>query len=335
MANGKNGKSFSINIPPFEGDGEELEFFFRQVSDLASINKWTNLQTVAYVRANVRGPARDLFLKNETLLNATTLTEVISIFKAFFQKKTSAAFLKDFNALVFNPSEPLRQSIQNLEFITKNSFPNITDTIALNAIKFSKLLEVLPKDFKLHLLQNKTTDFDVAKNLLIEYADIKLNYFDNSNLGEPSSSSESVYHFNQMNSSHETEDALGKKQPFLNPAGKPSKRDFFQSSKFKPYLKEKPILKCQYCSKLGHTARFCFQISGPKNNQNNQNFSRNQKKVTFSSKQFGHNSSSPIPGTSSSRQNSEIPPRNRNFSSQNFRGKQSSSNSQRRNLNFQ
>lgn len=64
-ANGplQNKSAFNINIFPFTGEAEQLEFFITQMIDVVRSNNWNDNEILTFARSKLQGPALTI-LKN-------------------------------------------------------------------------------------------------------------------------------------------------------------------------------------------------------------------------------------------------------------------------------
>lgn len=157
----KQNSRFSITINPFSGEDEYLEHFFTLVKDNAKINKWSNDQTILFLKSKLMGAALKFYLESPDLIIADKIEVIEEKFKDFFIPKTKAT-LVDFNNLKLETNESIKHFAHRLQVITSQAYQNISDEKAINTIKFNKFISALTPNLRIKLREENIENFTDA-----------------------------------------------------------------------------------------------------------------------------------------------------------------------------
>lgn len=175
MANTPNFSQFNINISPFNGEPENLEFFVSQVKNLSKLNKWSDDCTVLYAKSKLQGPAQIFISQKDEYKPLITSEELFKTLREQFRKPTICKSITDFNTFSMIPGETIRNMTHRLDALAPRAHVSIKDTAALDAIKFNKLISILPSDFRRNILQNNITNYSDAVEKAILLQDCEIN----------------------------------------------------------------------------------------------------------------------------------------------------------------
>lgn len=282
-------ENFSISINQFNGDSEYVDHFFNLIKQSARINKWSTDQTILFLKSKLAGPALKFFIESQELQNTDDLTVFESKFKTFFKNDAQQSTITDFNNLVIQQDETIIHFCHRLHVITNKVYKNISDESALDSIKYNKLLSVLPANFRIKLLEEKIQDFNKAMERAQEIQNIYRSEFQPNNNNTNVNSSQTVMHMSaQINRLSEKVDALTKEksQTEQNNPQQPSRFHQRNPRNFRPQNRQfndrqnrftpRYQVKCQICSKIGHSADRCYRYLNNQRSNQNRNYNRYQ-----------------------------------------------------------
>lgn len=166
----RNKSSFNINISPFTGDAEQLEFFITQVTEVANCNHWSDIETLTFARSKLQGPALTYYIQKTEYHPISTTQELFAVLRAQYKKVNTCRAITDFNTLTMHTDESVRNFAHRLDSLAPKAHESVKDREALNSIKFNKFISVIPNGFRVHILQNniKTYNEAVEKAILLE-----------------------------------------------------------------------------------------------------------------------------------------------------------------------
>ena len=184
-----NPPAFVVNIPPFNGDYEQLESFITHVKDLQTINNWSEKQTLTYANAHLAGPAKRFNDQKVQYKPHKTIQELFTTLREQFPQPNTCKAIHDFNSLVMLPAETIRNLSHRIDCLAQRAHPSIKDQNALDSIKFNKLCSALPSSYKIHILQNGISKYDEAikKATLLQDCEINNQIIYHANFSDDSS----------------------------------------------------------------------------------------------------------------------------------------------------
>ena len=174
MSHTYNSTMCPINITPFSGDPEQLEYFITQVKDLASLNKWVDKHTLAYTRSKLQGQAHTFIIQRSTYENLNSTNDLFSALRAQFRQQNVCKSINEFNSLVMLPGESIRNLTHRLDAIAPRAHQSVKDKKALEAIKFNKFIGIVPNEYRKAILQDNIAEYNeaVEKATLLQDCDI-------------------------------------------------------------------------------------------------------------------------------------------------------------------
>lgn len=154
-----------LNINPFDGDPGLLNFFFEQINDLKSCNKWSEIQTIAFLKTKLSGVALRYFIESSAFRSANSVEEIKQLFSSFFRSDSNVVAEQQLANFKLLPGETIRNLAHRLNVLIARVYPTISDVTALNAIKKNKFLESIPVNIRVKLLEYNIDSYDetVAK----------------------------------------------------------------------------------------------------------------------------------------------------------------------------
>lgn len=271
----KGSSSFSITINPFNGDSEYVEHFFSLIKDNAKINKWSNEQSLLFLKSKLLGPALKYFLENPDFAICNDIQSIEQKFKEFFCQKSAVISIVDFDKLIFMPNESVKHFAHRLQVITSKVYSDISDDKALNAIKFNKFMSALQPNLRIKLREENICNFTEA----VKRAQSLQEILENESIYNQTNSQSINAISTQLNNLNDKINALtanstetqpenaeqrnlkhqNNHRPVYTRNNRNSNRNSnFQSARFHTRRRVENI-KCQICGKLNHTADKCFR----------------------------------------------------------------------------
>lgn len=313
----KENSTFNVHINSFDGDPNYVKFFFVLLHESAKINKWTNEQTLLFLKSKLTGAALKYFLETPNLMLTEDITLIQNKFETFFCEKANNSAFSEFNNLSLLPDESITHFSHRLNVITTNAYPDITDQNALNSIKLNKFLASLPTNLRIKLREEKVISFENAMCRAQELqqifnSELQPNNNQNNCINAISTSlanlTDKVDALTQNNkNSHNTQNLREGNQTQEYVQNRHNYRNSFKSRNF-PHSNSRVIsnrnaqpIVCQLCLKQGHKANTCFrylQRRGPRqhpahfrsrhnnnNNINNYNNYNNRNQQRFNNQE--------------------------------------------------
>jgi hypothetical protein len=304
----KENSTFNVHINSFDGDPNYVKFFFVLLHESAKINKWTNEQTLLFLKSKLTGAALKYFLETPNLMLTDDITLIQNKFETFFCEKSNNSAFTEFNNLSLLPEESITHFSHRLNVITTNAYPDITDQNALNSIKLNKFLASLPTNLRIKLREEKVISFENAMCRAQELQQIfnselqpksnQNNYINaiSTSLANLTDKVDALTQNNTNSRNNRTLREGDQEQDYAqnrhNYRNSYKSRNFSRSNRrFIGNRNVQPIV-CQLCFKQGHKANTCVryvQRRGPRqhpahfrsrgnnnnyNNYNNRNFQR-------------------------------------------------------------
>ncbi|XP_054712933.1 neither inactivation nor afterpotential protein C-like [Uloborus diversus] len=151
---------FMVHIDPFEGDPSQLEFFCETVDDIINVNNWSGDRAIIFLKSKLKNAALQFFLESPSLRKTKDHTVILAALKDFF-KHEARVTMADFHQLAMKPNESMKNLAHRISRVTSMVF-SLPQGEALNKIKLQKLLELVPPDIRIKLLEAKIESFDEA-----------------------------------------------------------------------------------------------------------------------------------------------------------------------------
>lgn len=266
--------NFLLNINPYDGDPETIQFFCEQVSDIININKFSDEQSLAYIKSKLTGAALKYYLESPKLKSIKQYPILLDELTKFFSTKTNSFAIQSLESLAMMPNETIKNLSHRLNVLVDKVYPNITDSTAINNIKYVKFLATIPIEIKIKILEQGITSYEGA----VERAQT---------LQEISSERELT------NQSQSLQEEINMLKKTLAEAVRPAPRDTRNEAKntvgdhlTHPYKSEQPVAsfrdhhpqfptprpRCHYCGKVGHIMRECFLYKRENHSRNHLNY---------------------------------------------------------------
>lgn len=163
-SNGKktNNGSFMTTVNNLDGDPEILQFFFSQICEIAEINSWTDIQTLAFTKSKLTGNSLKLFISSQDAQNAKNVHELKEIFSKFFRPQSKHNAINELQNFKLLPSESILSMAQKLDKLIRIVYADVKDIQAIKSIKFTSFLAALPANYKIKILENSIQSIDEA-----------------------------------------------------------------------------------------------------------------------------------------------------------------------------
>jgi len=165
--------NFSINISSFNGEPRLLKFFQNQILDLQYLNRWSEKETIVFIRSKLTGAALDFYLANSSLHNANKVEDIFDAFSAFFQEQESKNPIIEFDRICLKPQETISQFVLRLDSLVTTLYPSLS-VDNQNTIKYNKFIANIDNDTRLYLLQNNIKGYQEAVQKAIFFNNIKI-----------------------------------------------------------------------------------------------------------------------------------------------------------------
>lgn len=146
----------------FDGEPTMIDFFFNQIRTLASIHKWKDNETIQFLGGKLTGAARTYFTQNPDLFKADNLDFVEKEFRTFFAPISKTTALIEFNNLTLLPQETIRNLAHRLNVLTNRVYDNISDKNALDNIKFTKFVSIIPSNLRIKIQEEEINNYSNA-----------------------------------------------------------------------------------------------------------------------------------------------------------------------------
>lgn len=284
-----NIKSSDITIMPFDGNPQHINFFKSQIFDVANFFQWSDLYTLNVARSKLTGKAKDFYIQSHQAEPFTSTTDFFNRLFSFFPTSSVAQCIYDLESFAMLPDEPIQHLIHRLNIAARKVYPSMPIE-SLNQIKFTKLIKILPENFRQIILQDTISDYDAA----VAKATLIFQSMSQSSILSLNSQNPSINAIDQkVNSIQSSLDKLTQAKPQKdNTNDKADKSNFsyrakrnnfnrpnfrrhrFRNHKFNPhqdnFFRKKhnqddpsqaqstsSAVACQFCSCFGHTARDC------------------------------------------------------------------------------
>lgn len=165
----------TIQIQPFDGDPEELNFFISQLTNMAKMYNWSEESFMMFISQNLRGIAKKFFFQKSEITKFESAEQIFDELRTFFLQKSVAAHSKELDSLHMFTDEKIANLSHRLEVLVHKVYNKITDRQALDQIKFNKFLQVIPHSYRLLIRQNEIDNFTsaVAKATLAQDCEIE------------------------------------------------------------------------------------------------------------------------------------------------------------------
>lgn len=170
----RNMNSFSINITPFNGDPDNLNFFIQQCNLIIKANKWSDDKSVAFIQSKLSGPALTYIIQKCELQPCDTPVQIFDALRAHFIQSNLCKSITEFNSITMIQGESIRNLAHRMDILAPRAHPQVKDSNALDAIKFNKFISIIPNDFRMHILQSEISQYAPAVNKAALLQDCKL-----------------------------------------------------------------------------------------------------------------------------------------------------------------
>lgn len=293
-----NGKPhFSFNVQSFEGDPQLLNFFFKQVEEISSLNSWSDSQTFAFCKSKLAGNALKFYISSEKAQQAQDIHELKTVLLEFFRPKTKQSALLELQAIQLLPNETYMNLNLRIDSLVRIVHPELGSKEAIDSVKSIHFLNTIDPNHKVKILEAALNSYDevVARAQLLQDVSIQTSVLNPVSM--PSSSNAFVPQnqnpmFDELSAQVNflREDLKKMEQnskcqinesPNSSRNNTANKRNFAQRSKFYKNrghfntLNSRSNIKCQYCGKVNHVLANCFRFKNFMSNRNDRHGSRN------------------------------------------------------------
>lgn len=263
-------KSVNINIQPFSGEPDSVEWFTNQLLSLKEINGWPENVAILHLKSKLIGTAQSWFSNSPTCKKIQTLNEACEALVEFFKNDTNPSQnLVNFQNIKLLPQETVKNLSHRIESLAHLTYPMIKEQTAINNIMSLQLLSALPSNIKKHLLSENIDNFQnlVTKASNIQMAESTLNVTTNSITSNNNDDMNSVKKqitdlaqqlnetINKCSLCHEHH-TLAQCQLFHQIINKPQENIVANLNSQQPQPSGSQI-HCIYCQKNGHAMANC------------------------------------------------------------------------------
>lgn len=283
-------EALRIVIQPYNGDPDLLDFFIEQVNTKFKGAKTSESHVLTFIKSKLSDKALKFYAQSIPCQRATTPTELFEIFRKNFRGETAQNIAIQYNSLKFNGIENIRQFANRLQNLAFKRFPKLSQD-AIGQLLTAKLMDTLPANFKLHLLSQKTENFEQIVDALSTFQEI-LQSTEFSAVMQPSSQlqSHTAVNFNNISAENAPEvDHLSQcgSNVALNHVKIPNVNNCQQSlgQEEQNRLNADVRTQCQWCNRRGHAAQQCYTLKHLHNSKSNYRPKRLQRQ----SRQFKKN----------------------------------------------
>lgn len=305
----------AINVLPFSGKPETLDFFISQLRDLQKFFKWDDRFLLMMAKSRLVDKAQAYISQVSTTKTIESAEELFQLLTKFFKKKPIAALIAEVENIRLLPAETIQNFAHRLDLAVAKVYVDIPEA-ELNKIKFVKFLALIPPEFRIFILQHTSSNYEVAvekailaqecaisESILNEKAESsqinqltqKINALtlsiqknqNNSNNNDNSTADRQNENKDQVPELSRRQNVHYRRQTSYN------NRGYFRSrggiNKFKnqeSYRNSAPSFqnsrqndRCQLCHNFGHSARFCkmYGFQPRQNSNNNRNHFYNRR----------------------------------------------------------
>ena len=160
--------SLANSLTPFSGaEGENVAFFIKNLTDLALIENWTELQKTWMLRNKLSGKAAEFINNDPSMVNVNDFDDLCNALQTKFSKSKNLLDLqKQFSNIKHQPNQSVDDLAKEINNIVQKYIPNPRDSLEIEVIrsntKFSKFMETLRNDIRVELQKFGPKNFEDA-----------------------------------------------------------------------------------------------------------------------------------------------------------------------------
>lgn len=242
----------------------------------------SDVAAAALLKSKLTGPALRFLTQKPNFFKSNDINEIEKEFSLFFALVSKTQSLVDFNNLMLQPAESIRNFAHRLDVLTTKVHSEIQDNVTINNIKFLKFISALPSNLRVKLQEEGITEYiravERAQNLQEIFSGEKIL---NACTATPviGSFAETLNDLNEKINALQI--SLNKNNKNCNDSNSASHNDYDRSYEKKRrsfsykeskryshddrFKKNSPqnykynVVFCQLCRRKGHEANYCFK----------------------------------------------------------------------------
>lgn len=229
-----------IVITPYSGDPELLEFFIEQITEKIKASNLSNEEALAFIKSKLIDRALKFYVSSYPCRRATEPERLFQVLRQHFGRESSGSIASQYKNITFTPNEDIRDFANRLELLTRKRFPDLPDS-SIEQLLTAKLTEAIPASYEVHLLTTKPKGFYEMVNTLASLQEVLLS----KNPSSESQSFASLQHF----------------QAQVDPVANQTHTSSASVNNITTHSSDSTELVCQFCTKVGHSARQCESVN--------------------------------------------------------------------------
>lgn len=272
-----------LEVTPFSGDPEFLEFFIEQAQSKISLCNWDDNQALTFLKSKLSQQALKFYISSVPCRRASSPEELFTLLRKHFRGESTTSIAAQYNNILYEPAESIYSFANRLESAVRKRFPQLPEP-SIAEILSARFVDLIPPHLKVHLHVQKLTSFDKMVESAAAYQEILQSA--NNNASNPVSLPNSYSTVNNVNVNPES-------HPSLNCRPSSPVTSISVPMANLNQVQAKSALVCQWCDKSGHSAQRCYKLKKATTKHQSSNF--NATRVKYRPQKASYNDDMPSP----------------------------------------
>lgn len=143
----------AINIVPFSGKPDMLEYFVTQLKEMQYFFKWDDRYLLIMAKSKLVDKAQTYISQVAETRQIKSSEELFQLLRTFFKVKPVGALISELDNLKMLPAENIQNLAHRIDILASKVYKN-TPLEELNKLKFVKFIALIPPEIRIFVLQH-------------------------------------------------------------------------------------------------------------------------------------------------------------------------------------
>lgn len=151
----------AINVLPFSGKPDMLEYFISQLKELQNFFGWDDKFLLMMAKSKLIEKAQIYISQISVTKTIESAEELFTLLRNFFKAKPLAALIAEMESIRMLPAESIQNLTHRLDLAAARVYKDVPEE-ELNKLKFVKFISIIPPEIRVFVLQHTDKDYALA-----------------------------------------------------------------------------------------------------------------------------------------------------------------------------